>query len=158
MRSRSKAWLHHPTMMLNRLRYARISTKITCFYASVLLLVLILTSALTGLGVYFSFYHQAEVELEISMDHVLQRMDQGMPIGPEMLGDDPVMPGVVLRITDLTGQVVYENDSHYPSTQQVEYYTLKNPPFWANKSMQVAQVRNMTLYHVKMDMEYRGQY
>lgn len=41
MRSRSKARLHHPLMMLNRLRYARISTKITCFYAAVLLLVLI---------------------------------------------------------------------------------------------------------------------
>ena len=157
MRSRSKAWLHHPLMMLNRLRYARISTKITCFYAAVLLLVLILTSVLTGLGVYFSFYHQAEVELEISMNHVLQRMDQGMPIGPEVLGDDPVMPGVVLRITDLTGQVVYENDSHYPSTQKIEKATLANPPFWANKSMQVAQVKNMTLYHAKMDVEYRGQ-
>ena len=157
MRSRSKAWLHHPLMMLERLRYARISTKITCFYAAVLLLVLILTSVLTGLGVYFSFYHQAEVELEISMNHVLQRMDQGMPIGPEVLGDDPVMPGVVLRITDLTGQVVYENDSHYPSTQKIEKATLANPPFWANKSMQVAQVKNMTLYHAKMDVEYRGQ-
>ncbi len=157
MRSRSKAWLHHPLMMLNRLRYARISTKITCFYAAVLLLVLILTSVLTGLGVYFSFYHQAEVELEISMNHVLQRMDQGMPLGPEVLGDDPVMPGVVLRITDLTGQVVYENDSHYPSTQKIEKATLANPPFWANKSMQVAQVKNMTLYHAKMDVEYRGQ-
>ena len=157
MRSRSKAWLHHPLMMLNRLRYARISTKITCFYAAVLLLVLILTSVLTGLGVYFSFYHQAEVELEISMNHVLQRMDQGMPIGPEVLGDDPVMPGVVLRITDLMGQVVYENDSHYPSTQKIEKATLANPPFWANKSMQVAQVKNMTLYHAKMDVEYRGQ-
>ncbi|MBP8598399.1 MAG: HAMP domain-containing protein [Selenomonas sp.] len=143
--------------MLNRLRYARISTKITCFYAAVLLLVLILTSVLTGLGVYFSFYHQAEVELEISMNHVLQRMDQGMPLGPEVLGDDPVMPGVVLRITDLTGQVVYENDSHYPSTQKIEKATLANPPFWANKSMQVAQVKNMTLYHAKMDVEYRGQ-
>ena len=55
MRSRIKAWLRHPEMMFNRLRYARISTKITCFYASVLLLVLILTSVLTGLGVYFSF-------------------------------------------------------------------------------------------------------
>ncbi len=158
MRSRSKAWLHHPLMMLNRLRYARISTKITCFYAAVLLLVLILTSTLTGLGVYFSFYHQAEVELEISMHHVLQRMDQGMPMGPEFWGDDQVMPGVVLRVTDLTGQVVYENDAHYPSTQEVENATLKNPPFWANKAMQVAQVKNMTLYHAKMDVEYHGQY
>ena len=111
MRSRSKAWLHHPLMMLDRLRYARISTKITCFYAAVLLLILILTTLLTGLGVYFSFYHQAEVELDISMNHVLKRIDQGTPIGPEVLGEDSVLPGVVLRITDLTGQVVYENDA-----------------------------------------------
>ena len=76
MLSRSKLWRRQVTL-LNRLRYARISTKITCFYAAVLLLVLILTSALTGIGVYFSFYHQAEVELQISMHHVLQRMEDG---------------------------------------------------------------------------------
>lgn len=157
MRSRIKAWLRHPAMMLARLRYMQISTKITCFYALVLLLVLILTSTLTGLGVYFSFYHQAEVEIEISMNHVLQRMYQGRPMGRDFGRDDSVMPGVVLRITDLTGQVVYENDAHYPSIQRIEDGTLKNPPFWANKNMQVAEVRNMTIYHAKADVEHRGQ-
>ncbi|SFI16201.1 heavy metal sensor kinase [Selenomonas ruminantium] len=157
MRSRIKAWLRHPEMMFNRLRYARISTKITCFYASVLLLVLILTSVLTGLGVYFSFYHQAEVEIEISMNHVLERMRQGRPMGDSFWRDDPVMPGVVLRITDLSGQVVYENDARYPSLQRIEGSSVKNPPFWANKNMQVAEVRNMTIYHAKMDVEYQGQ-
>jgi len=157
MRSRIKAWLRHPEMMLNRLRYARISTKITCFYASVLLLVLILTSVLTGFGVYFSFYHQAEVEIEISMNHVLERMRQGRPMGESFWRDGPVMPGVVLRITDLSGQVVYESDARYPSLQRIEGSSVKNPPFWANKNMQVAEVRNMTIYHAKMDVEYQGQ-
>lgn len=157
MRSRIKAWLRHPETMFGRLRYAQISTKITCFYASVLLVVLILTSVLTGLGVYFSFYHQAEVEIEISMNHVLQRMQQGWPIDSNFCRDDSVMPGVVLRITDLTGQVVYENEGNYPSIQRIEDGTLKNPPFWANKDMKVAEVRNMTIYHAKMDVNYQGQ-
>lgn len=158
MRSRIKAWFHHPVMMLNRLRYARISTKITCFYAAVLLLVLILTSVLTGLGVYFSFYHQAEVELEISMNHVLDRMEQGRSyLGPDFWRDDPVLPGVVLRITDLTGQIVYENDTHYPSIGTIEANAMKNPPFWANRSMQVSEFRNMTIYHARMEVEYGGQ-
>ena len=157
MRSRSKAWLRHPMMMFNRLRYAQISTKITCFYASVLLLVLILTSVMTGLGVYFSFYHQAEVEIEISMNHVLERMHQGRPMGDDFWRDDLIMPGVVLRITDLSGRTVYENDAHYPSIRRIEENTMKNPPFWANRDMQVAEVRNMTIYHAKMDVEYQGQ-
>lgn len=152
-----EAWLRHPKLMLDRMRYVQISTKITCFYASVLLLVLILTSVLTGLGVYFSFYHQAEVELEISMNRVLQRMQQEPLTGNVFWQDDPVTPGVVLRITDLTGQVVYENEGHYPSIQRIENGTLKNPPFWANKEMQVAEVHNMTIYHAKMDTVYQGQ-
>ena len=152
-----KAWLRHPRLMFNRLRYAQISTKITCFYAAVLLLVLILTSTLTGLGVYFSFYHQAEVELEISMNRVLDSLEQGRIIGSDFGRDDMVLPGVVLRITDNAGKVVYENDSHYPPLSRIEEHTVKNPPFWANKNMSVVEFRNATLYHARMDVEYRGQ-
>ncbi len=157
MLSGIKAWLRHPKLMFARLRYAQISTKITCFYAAVLLLVLILTSTLTGLGVFFSFYHQAEVELEISMNHVLDVMEQGRSLDMDFGRDDLVLPGVVLRITDSRGKIVYENDSHYPPLRRIEENTEKNPPFWANKNMQVVQLRNATLYHARMDVEYRGQ-
>jgi heavy metal sensor kinase len=157
MLSGIKAWLRHPKLMFARLRYAQISTKITCFYAAVLLLVLILTSTLTGLGVFFSFYHQAEVELEISMNHVLDVMEQGRSLDMDFGRDDLVLPGVVLRITDSQGKIVYENDSHYPPLRRIEEHTEKNPPFWANKNMQVVQLRNATLYHARMDVEYRGQ-
>ena len=109
MLSGIKAWLRHPKLMFARLRYAQISTKITCVYAAVLLLVLILTSTLTGLGVFFSFYHQAEVELEISMNHVLDVMEQGRSLDMDFGRDDLVLPGVVLRITDSRGKIVYEN-------------------------------------------------
>ncbi|BAL84098.1 putative two-component system sensor histidine kinase [Selenomonas ruminantium subsp. lactilytica TAM6421] len=143
--------------MFDRLRYAQISTKITCFYAAVLLLVLILTSTLTGLGVFFSFYHQAEVELEMSMNHVLEVLEQGRSIDSDFGRDDIVWPGVVLRITDMTGQIVYENDSRFPSLKRIEEHKVKNPPFWANKKMQVLQFRNATFYHARMDVEYRGQ-
>ena len=157
MLSGIKAWLRHPKLMFARLRYAQISTKITCFYAAVLLLVLILISTLTGLGVFFSFYHQAEVELEISMNHVLDVMEQGRSLDMDFGRDDLVLPGVVLRITDSRGKIVYENDSHYPPLRRIEENTEKNPPFWANKNMQVVQLRNATLYHARMDVEYRGQ-
>jgi heavy metal sensor kinase len=68
-----------------------------------------------------------------------------------------VLPGVVLRITDNAGKVVYENDSHYPPLSRIEEHTVKNPPFWANKNMSVVEFRNATLYHARMDVEYRGQ-
>lgn len=152
-----KAWLRHPRLMFDRLRYAQISTKITCFYAAVLLLVLILTSTLTGLGVFFSFYHQAEVELEMSMNHVLDVLEQGRSIDMDFGRDDIVLPGVVLRITDKTGQIVYENDSRFPPLKRLDQHAVKNPPFWANKNMQVLQFRNATFYHARMDVEYRGQ-
>lgn len=142
---------------IGRARYARISTKITCFYASVLLLVLIFTSTLTGLGVYFSFYHQAEVELDISMRHVLGLMEQGTPIGSKKWLEEPVMPGVVLRVLDSSGQTVFENDSHFPSVEFIEERTVDDPPIWANKNMQVAELKNMALYHARMDVIYGGE-
>ena len=44
---------------LRSLGYVRISTKLTCLYAVMLLLVLLVVSICTSIGVYSSFSHQA---------------------------------------------------------------------------------------------------
>ena len=88
----------------------RISTKITFLYAAILMVVLILSSVVTGLGVFFSFYHQAEVEIEMSMQHMLEDFQSGRMQNPAFWRKSPVMPGVVLRITDIAGQMIYQSD------------------------------------------------
>ncbi len=135
----------------------RISTKITVLYAAILMVVLILSSVVTGLGVYFSFYHQAEVEIEMSMRHMLEDFDSGRMRNPAFWRKSPVMPGVVLRVTDLTGQLIYQNDDHYPSLEEIEANEIGDPPFWANQDMRVSELHNFSIYHAKATLDYQGQ-
>ena len=181
---------------LRRVCNVRISTRLTLLYAAILACVLMFTSIVTAIGVYFSLYHQAEIEMEISVKHIMQEIDSGarfdfrkplparahpgpgmppegeetgkkqefhmdeakpdFPIEESIMRRDPLMPGVVLRITDEDGQVVFETDSHYPSIEAVEENALKNPPFWANKSMLVSVIKNMHLYYEKLSFEQNG--
>ncbi|MFC2316374.1 MAG: two-component sensor histidine kinase, partial [Selenomonas massiliensis] len=51
---------------IDRHFYVRISTKITVMYAAILFFVLILSTAILGIGAYTYFYRQAEVDLDRS--------------------------------------------------------------------------------------------
>lgn len=153
MQSRSNCLRH----LLNRFRYMRISTKITCFYALVMALVLLLTAILANIGIYFAFYHQAELELKYSIKHVEEHVKQGSITSQNFWQQLSTVPGVVLRVTDITGTLVYQNTDQFPSTEDIEEHTLKHRPFWANKNMQVAEFDNFMLYHVPLTVEYRGQ-
>lgn len=141
---------------LRSLGYVRISTKLTCLYAVMLLLVLLVVSICTSIGVYSSFSHQAEVGLEMSIQHMTEAMKTGRPVAEILWSDDPVMPGVVLRITDMAGGIVYENDAHFPSIQEIEDHTLREQPFWAKKGLLVSELGNSTIYHATVSMEYHG--
>ena len=70
---------------------------------------------------------------------------------------DIVPPGVVIRVTDLTGRVIYENDSHYPSLDTVEAHRVKDPPFWAAKDMEVVEFNRFMMYYTSMDVADHGQ-
>ena len=151
-----KEWRRAKVILQAALRM-RISTKITVLYAAILMVVLILSSVVTGLGVFFSFYHQAEVEIEMSMQHMIEAFASGRMQNPAYWQKSPVMPGVVLRITDITGQMVYQNDDHYPSIEVIEAHEIGDPPFWADQNMRVSEFRNFSIYHAKAVVEYQEQ-
>ena len=157
MLSGSKKEYRKARVIMQSITRLRISTKITILYAAILMVVLILSSVVTGLGVYFSFYHQAEVEIEMSMQHLVEDFSSGRAQNPAFWRKSPVMPGVVLRVTDLTGQMVYQNDDHYPSIETIEANEIGNPPFWADQNMKVSELRNFSIYHAKMTLDYQGQ-
>ncbi len=136
----------------------RISTKITLLYAAILFVVLIFTSVVMGVGIYFSFYHQAEKEINISMHHVMRNIETGKAFSPGFWQSNPLLPGVVMRVTDITGEVVYDTDPRYPSLGMIESGRMKNwKPFWASDQMDVARVYNMAVYHATGDFTYEGQ-
>lgn len=142
--------------MMTRLRYLHISTKITCIYALVLFVILVITSIVTGLGVYISLYRQSEFEMERSIKNVTAKVHRGERFTPLFLADEPLFPGVVLRVTDISGTVIFENDSRYPSIEKVEKHLLPHPPFWANQNMEVAEMPNISIYYAKIPVLQNG--
>ena len=151
MRSRSKWVRRSPFWRM------KISTKITGLYGAILLVVLLLTSAIMGLGIYFSFYHEAETEIHLAMQNVQKGLASSCSLQEFLVQGDIVPPGVVIRVTDLTGRVIYENDSHYPSLDTVEAHRVKDPPFWAAKDMEVVEFNRFMMYYTSMDVADHGQ-
>ena len=151
MRSRSKWVRRSPFWRM------KISTKITGLYGAILLVVLLLTSAIMGLGIYFSFYHEAETEIHLAMQNVQKGLASSRSLQEFLVQGDIVPPGVVIRVTDLTGRVIYENDSHYPSLDTVEAHRVKDPPFWAAKDMEVVEFNRFMMYYTSMDVADHGQ-
>ena len=148
-----------------------ISTWLTLVYAAVLVFVLVFTSIVSAIGIYYSLYHQAETDLMRSQEHVLAAIDRGTEIfnetGPDMrrryplvfaiYEEDLLMPGVVLRVTEgADGPVVYESDTHYPSISLVEGHIDKHPPLWANSSMYVSTIGNTHIYYHKVIVNQKG--
>lgn len=151
MRSRSKWVRRSPFWRM------KISTKITGLYGAILLVVLLLTSAIMGLGIYFTFYHEAETEIHLAMQNVQKGLASSRSLQEFLVQGDIVPPGVVIRVTDLTGRVIYENDSHYPSLDTVEAHRVKDPPFWAAKDMEVVEFNRFMMYYTSMDVADHGQ-
>ena len=141
---------------MGRIRYVRISTKITCLYAMILAIVLTITSSAAIIGVHFIFYHQAEMEMNFSIRKTTEKVEQGAPFTPGFWRDNPILPGVVLRITDEYGYTVLENDSHFPPLDKVTSRISKDPPFWANENMQVVETEHATLYYAKIPITRYG--
>ncbi|MDY3298400.1 HAMP domain-containing sensor histidine kinase [Selenomonas sp.] len=134
----------------------RISTKITAVYAVILFVVLFATMSALIFGIYYSFYHQAEVAMEITEQQVTTKLDRGEWFSKGFWQDTPVVPGTVLRVTDITGRNIVDTDARYPSLEEVEAGKLVRKPFWADPDMDVSVVGNTVLYHTTRDVLHGG--
>ena len=118
----------------------RISMRLMLANAAILVSMLILTSLLTIIGIYFSLYHQAELEMGRSIQETLRSMERSEKLSPDQLPplpslrqqraqreldpdwvpppqfalqlyrDGAIVPGVVLRIMDEDGRRVFDSD------------------------------------------------
>ena len=139
----------------DRCLYIRISTKITLMYAAILFFVLILSTTILGMGAYIFFYRQAEVDLDRSIRHVMNNIESGNAAEAKFWFEGPVIPGVIVRITDDAGRVVLDTDQHFPSNAAIEQGRVQTP-FWANPEMEVSEFRNGSVYHAQRTLEYGG--
>ena len=147
-RSRLARWI-------DRYFYIRISTKITVLYAAILFFVLILSTGVLGIGAYIYFYRQAEVDLDRSIRHVMNNIESGNAAEAKFWFEGPVIPGVIVRITDGAGRVVLDTDTHFPTLETIEEGRIQTP-IWANPDMEVSEFRGGAVYHARRNIEYGG--
>ena len=140
---------------IDRYFYVRISTKITVLYAAILFFVLILSTAILGIGAYIYFYRQAEVDLDRSIQHVMSNIESGNATEAKFWFEGPVIPGVIVRITDNTGRIILDTDTHFPSIERIEQGRVTTP-IWANPDMEVSEFQGGAVYHARRYVEYGG--
>ena len=135
----------------------KLSVKITLIYAAMLIVVLVIISALTTIGVYMSFYHQAQLAMESSIKHTMEKLNRGDPLDSSFWVSDPVTQGVVLRVTDVKGGTMIENDPQFPAIAEMMSHARKNPPFWANQNFVLLETHEAMLYYKRITLERGGQ-
>ena len=145
----------HLARWIDRYFYVRISTKITLLYAAILFFVLILSTAILGIGAYIYFYRQAEVDLDRSIQHVMSNIESGNATEAKFWFEGPVIPGVIVRITDSSGRIVLDTDNHFPSIERIEQGRVTTP-IWANPDMEVSEFQGGAVYHARRYIEYGG--
>ena len=145
--------------ILKKLHYSKISTKITIIYAICFFTLLTLTNVLAWFGFYFAIYQQAERTLLFSMrntEKLLESMEQDTNLDLQSIRD-PLVPGVVLRVLDSKGKIIIDTDPNYLSIERFEGGLIKDPPFWTNKTMDVAEYKNATIYRVNKNFIHDGE-
>ena len=69
--------------------------------------------------------------------------------------EGPVIPGVIVRITDSSGRIVLDTDTHFPSIERIEQGRVTTP-IWANPDMEVSEFQGGAVYHARRYIEYGG--
>lgn len=142
---------------LRCVRHPSISMKITGFYAAIFLVLLLLSSMVLAVGIYVSFYHEAEIAIRISKELLAEVMEGSRADFASAFSDElPALPGVIVRVVDEKGNLVYDNDRRFLSIDKMESHELKRTPFWANQGMRIVDLGRLTLYHDVMPIQYEG--
>ena len=142
-------------------RNSKISTKITWTYAICFALLILLINCVLWFGVSYALYHPAEATIEYSMENVQELLtkleDNSAHFDPNSIRE-PLVPGVVLRVTDTEGNIFVDTDPKYLSDSRFEENILKNPPLFANSEMEIARVRNALVYRARLDYNHDGEH
>lgn len=157
MSSRTSVW----SRLINRTRHWQISTRLTIMYGLIIALLLACTSIATVVGMYFVIYHQAEMEMKISIDHAVKRLDDADFIAHahervQEISEDVLMPGVVLRIEDKDGNIVYDNDKHFSPVSEMRQHIIEDNVIWSTDKYKLVRLHHFIIYYHEMPIQYKG--
>lgn len=144
-------------LAVDKINGQKLSVKITLIYAAMLIVVLGLTSLLTTIGVYVSFYHQAQLAMEDSIRHTMDKLHRGDLLDGSFWSGDPIASGVVLRVTDVRGGTIIENDPQFPPIKDMLEHVRKHPPFWASREFSLIETHEAMTYYKRVTLERGGQ-
>ncbi|WP_297569278.1 ATP-binding protein [uncultured Anaerovibrio sp.] len=149
--------------LINYTKSWQISTKLTIMYATVIALLLGFTCVATVVGMYFVIYHQAEMEMSFSIKNAMEKrndpefMAQADEEKLKDIPDEILLPGVVLRVEDSKGNIIYDNDRHFVPVEDLRKNIVENKSLWSSDKYQLVRLKHFMIYYHEIPVEYRGE-
>lgn len=125
-----------------------LSIKLTMLYATILSCILLLTSALTFAGLLYVFFNQAHENLRESVINVVQYIEKKNKIDSELLEENLLATGVILKIYDEQNVLLIDSDVHEMTkhASSLDNHQLGNPKSAAVKREMSQLIDNDHLY------------
>lgn len=129
-----------------------ISTRLTLFYSSVLILTMVIGSTITFLGLNFVFINQAELQINSAYNSVANFIKEGGQIGQQIIKDTPFAEGIVIKIYDEQEVMILDTGFKTP------YYDIDED---SNKVLVFQNINNYVMYRnynlMQGDVNYKIQ-
>ena len=144
----------------NFIRNSEISTKITLTYTACFFVLLFVINAAVWLGASYVVFSQGEKSLNESVENVcelLKKLEQDSENFDPNSIREPLLPGVVLRVTDSDGEVFIDTDPRYTSIEKFNKGKVEGSPIFSNDEMELSEVKDTMIYCKKMNYSHDGE-
>ena len=133
---------------IKSLKQKKISTQVAITYALVLFASMLIANFFTNAGMRYLFHHQAARAIEISLDRMMN-LDED-ELNKELWNTSAAFSGVIVRVKDDTGNLISDNNPHFPSTDRMLKYVVKDRPFFAIKGYELIETRHSFFYYTEV--------
>lgn len=126
-----KHFLLHPRC----LKYMPISLKLAIVYSLMLCFILGITLSATLVGIHYVLYREAEVSIMMSADYVVKKSgEESMPSLINSVKKSSLIPGVVMRVADDRGTIIYDSMPMYLSIPKIQEHLQeqREDPEWGD--------------------------
>ncbi len=102
-------------------KYLPISLKLALAYSIMLCTILIITLSSTLIGIHYALYREAEISITVSADHLERKANEtSIQNLIQDVEKTSLIPGVVMRITDNNGKIIYDSVPRYLSLNEIQ--------------------------------------
>jgi len=118
-----------------------ISLKLTIFYAAILFCTLLLTSLLAVTGVYYVLYTQADEDIALSTNSLMHYLAAGNPLDQNLLKENLLIPGVILRIFDDQNNLLIDSAPYFPGNHALSKEYDEDIPYYNFMPLKIKALR-----------------